>query len=80
MIMRNILKISVAFLVLLTIGCSKEYLDPVPQTSLSDLSVFDNKDRIVAQVNGMYAAVKNGWYLVEDFSQLAISEAIILFL
>jgi hypothetical protein len=63
MIMRNILKISVAFLLLLTIGCSKEFLDPVPQTSLSDLSVFDNKDRIVAQVNGMYSAVKGGWYL-----------------
>ena len=63
MIMRNILKISVAFVLLLTIGCSKEFLDPVPQTYLSDLSVFDNKDRIVAQVNGMYAAVKSGWYL-----------------
>jgi starch-binding outer membrane protein, SusD/RagB family len=61
--MRNIYKISVAFVLLLTIGCSKEFLDPVPQTSLSDLSVFDNKDRVVAQVNGMYAAVKNGWYL-----------------
>lgn len=61
--MRNILKISIAFVLLLTIGCSKEFLDPVPQTSLSDLSVFDNKDRVVAQVNGMYAAVKNGWYL-----------------
>jgi len=61
--MRNIYKISVAFVLLLTIGCSKEYLDPIPQTSLSDLSVFDNKDRVVAQVNGMYAAVKNGWYL-----------------
>ncbi|MEI6049978.1 MAG: RagB/SusD family nutrient uptake outer membrane protein [Bacteroidota bacterium] len=61
--MRNILKISVAFVLLLTIGCSKEFLDPVPQTSLSDLSVFDNKDRVVAQVNGMYSAVKSGWYL-----------------
>ena len=63
MIMRNILKISVAFMLLLTIGCSKEFLDPVPQTSLSDLSVFDTKDRVVAQVNGMYAAVKNSAYL-----------------
>jgi starch-binding outer membrane protein, SusD/RagB family len=63
MIMRNILIISVAFVLLVTIGCSKKYLDPVPQTSLSDLSVFENKERIVAQVNGMYAAVKNGWYL-----------------
>jgi starch-binding outer membrane protein, SusD/RagB family len=61
--MRNILIISVAFVLLLTIGCSKKYLDPVPQTSLSDLSVFDNMDRVVAQVNGMYAAVKSGWYL-----------------
>ena len=61
--MRNILKISVAFMLLLTMGCHKEFLDPVPQTSLSDLSVFDNKDRIVAQVNGMYSAVKGGWYL-----------------
>ena len=61
--MRNILKLSIAFTLLLTIGCSKEFLDPVPQTSLSDLSVFDTKDRVVAQVNGMYAAVKNGAYL-----------------
>jgi starch-binding outer membrane protein, SusD/RagB family len=61
--MRNILKISAAFLVLLVVGCSKDYLNPVPQTSLSDLSVFDNKDRVVAQVNGMYASVKSGWYL-----------------
>jgi hypothetical protein len=61
--MRNILKISVAFILLLTIGCSKKYLDPVPQTSLSDLSVFDTKDRVVAQVNGMYAAVKTSSYL-----------------
>jgi hypothetical protein len=61
--MRNIFKISAALALLLTIGCSKEFLDPVPQTSLSDLSVFDNKDRVEAQVNGMYAAVKAGWYL-----------------
>jgi starch-binding outer membrane protein, SusD/RagB family len=61
--MRNIYKISVALALLLTMGCSKEFLDPIPQTSLSDLSVFDNKDRVVAQVNGMYAAVKAGWYL-----------------
>lgn len=69
--MRNILKISVAFVLLLTIGCSKKYLDPVPQTSLSDLSVFDNKERVVAQVNGMYAAVKNGWYLGGRYQSVA---------
>jgi starch-binding outer membrane protein, SusD/RagB family len=68
--MRNILKISAALMVLLVTGCSKDYLNPVPQTSLSDLSVFDNKDRIVAQVNGMYSAVKNGWYLGGRFQSV----------
>jgi hypothetical protein len=63
MIMRNILKITIVFTLLLTIGCSKEFLDPVPQTSLSDLSVYDTKDRVVAQVNGMYAFMKSGAFL-----------------
>ena len=61
--MRNLLKISAAFLLLLTGGCTKDYLNPVPKTSLSDLSVFDNKERIVAQVNGMYTALKSGNFL-----------------
>jgi len=61
--MKNILTISIVFALLLTIGCSKENLDPVPQTSLSDLSVFDTKDRVVAQVNGMYALTKSGNFL-----------------
>lgn len=61
--MRNIIKITIAFALLLTIGCSKEFLDPVPQTSLSDLTVFDTKDRVVAQVNGMYDDMKAANYL-----------------
>ena len=61
--MRNISKISIVLVLLLTIGCSKEFLDPVPQTSLSDLSVFDTKDRVVAQVNGMYSLMKSGAFL-----------------
>jgi hypothetical protein len=61
--MKNILRIIIAFVLLLAIGCSKEYLNPVPQTSLSDLSVFDTKDRVVAQVNGMYAFMKSGAFL-----------------
>lgn len=68
--MRNIFKISAALMVMLVAGCTKDYLNPVPQTSLSDLSVFQNKDRIVAQVNGMYAAVKAGWYLGGRFLAL----------
>lgn len=62
--MKNSLKGSiVSLLIILIIGCSTEFLDPVPKTSLSDLTVFDNKDRVVAQVNGMYATMKNGQYL-----------------
>lgn len=62
--MRKIFKTSIILaLILLTGGCSKSYLEPVPKTSLSDLSVFDSKDRIVAQVNGMYAQMKNGNFL-----------------
>ena len=61
--MKNIFKISIAFALLFTIGCSKEYLNPNTETSLSDLTVFDNKDRVVAQVNGMYAFMKSGAFL-----------------
>jgi len=63
--MKNILKGSIVFtLILLMTGCSQEeYMNPVPKTSLSDLSVFDNKTRIEAQVNGMYASLKSGQHL-----------------
>jgi hypothetical protein len=62
--MKNIIKGSiVSLLILLTAGCSTEYLDPVPKTALSDLTVFDTKDRVVAQVNGMYAFMKSGAFL-----------------
>lgn len=64
MIMKNILKSLTGFILLLLItSCSKEYLDPVPKTSLSELSVFDNSDRILAQVNGIYDMMKDGQYL-----------------
>jgi hypothetical protein len=61
--MRNIFKISIGLLLLLSTGCSKEYLDPVPSTSLSSLTVFDTKDRVLAQVNGMYDAMKTAQFL-----------------
>lgn len=48
---------------LLLAGCSKENLSPVPQTSLGEAQAFDTKDRIVGQVNGMYARMKSGAYL-----------------
>jgi starch-binding outer membrane protein, SusD/RagB family len=62
--MKNIIKGSIVLLcILLTVRCSTEYLEPVPKTSLSDLSVFDTKDRVVAQVNGLYAFMKSGQFL-----------------
>lgn len=44
-------------------GCSKERLDPTPQTSLDERNAFDSKDRIAGQVNGMYARMKVGAFL-----------------
>lgn len=63
MIMKNIFKITIGLTLLLTLGCHKEYLDPVPQTSLSSLTVFETKDRVVAQVNGLYDAMKTAQFL-----------------
>jgi hypothetical protein len=63
--MKTILKtiLGFSFLLIIAAGCSKEYLDPVPKTSLSELSVFDNAERILAQVNGIYDMMKSGQYL-----------------
>ncbi len=63
--MKNILKGSIILVVILLItGCTKdEWMNPAPVTSLSDLTVFDTKDRVVAQVNGMYASLKSGQHL-----------------
>jgi starch-binding outer membrane protein, SusD/RagB family len=61
--MKNIIKFFVLIFIILIFGsCSKEKLDPVPKTSISDLTAFDTKDRIVGQVNGLYDRVKSGQY------------------
>lgn len=63
--MKNIYKGSIILaLILLITGCSKdEWMNPAPITSLSDLTVFDTKDRIESQVNAMYASLKSGQHL-----------------
>jgi len=63
--MKNILKASIILVVILLItGCTKdEWMNPAPITSLSDLTVFDTEDRVIAQVNGMYASLKSGAHL-----------------
>ncbi|HMN89608.1 MAG TPA: RagB/SusD family nutrient uptake outer membrane protein [Saprospiraceae bacterium] len=58
-------KIAVVFLALMGLfitSCQKELLDPIPLTSYSDASVFTSPERIQQQVNGIYAALKNGQF------------------
>jgi hypothetical protein len=56
----NIFSIYVVGLILLMSSCRTELLEPVPLTSFSDLSVFDNPARVEQQARGLYASVKNG--------------------
>jgi len=44
-------------------SCFDELLEPVPETFMSDLSVFDSKERIESQVRGIYSSFKSGSYL-----------------
>lgn len=44
-------------------SCQTEKLNPIPKTSLSDKVVFSSPARITQQVEGIYAAVKNGQFL-----------------
>lgn len=44
-------------------SCKDDILDPVPQTSVSDLSAYDTPDRVESLVNGLYRGVKNGNFL-----------------
>ena len=46
--------ISLAFCALLFVSCNKDYLTPVPQTSVQDAYAFDTPERILNQVRGMY--------------------------
>jgi starch-binding outer membrane protein, SusD/RagB family len=61
--MKNIIKFFVLIFVMFVAGsCSKDKLEPVPKTYLPDYAAFDSKDRIVAQVNGLYDFMKSGQY------------------
>ncbi len=58
-------------LVVLLPACAKHLLDTVPDTTISDVTAFDTPDRIAAQVNSLYASIKNGsfyggGYLIYD--------------
>ena len=41
-------------------SCTKDLLEPTVITSISDASAFETPERIVAQINGLYASIKAG--------------------
>ena len=61
--MRKTIKSILFLLILVLSGCSTDLLNPNPKTSLGELQAFDTKDRVVGQVNGLYAFMKSGNYL-----------------
>ncbi|QES87312.1 RagB/SusD family nutrient uptake outer membrane protein [Rhizosphaericola mali] len=58
-------KYILSLLVLSTIivSCSKEKLNPVISTSLSDAVVFSTSERIGSQLDGLYTSIKSGYVL-----------------
>lgn len=61
--MRNTIKSILFLMVLLLSACNTDMLSLSPKTSLGELQAFDTKDRVVGQINGMYASVKSGNFL-----------------
>jgi len=45
------------------VACDTDRLNPVPKNQFTDKVVFDTPDRILAQVNNLYSAVKAGSFL-----------------
>lgn len=62
--MKNIIKGLFVFLVLVLLeGCSKEFLNQDPETQINEQVIFATKERVLGQVNGMYAFMKVGAFL-----------------
>ena len=41
-------------------SCHRDYLSPIPQTSIADVSAFSTASRVQAQLLSVYSALKNG--------------------
>lgn len=64
--------IGLVAVVTLSTACNeKELLNPQPATSLGAEFVFATPTRVLAQVNGMYSALKNGSFLGGRYPMLA---------
>ncbi len=48
--------------VLFTSSCQKADISPIPTASISDASAFSTPDRILAQVRGLYGAMRSGQF------------------
>lgn len=55
--------VSLSLLAAAFVGCSKEKLEPIPQTALSDAVAFSDSARCVQQVQGVYSSLKAGQML-----------------
>ena len=44
-------------------SCEKDFLEAVPETSISDANAFDTPDRIETLINGLYLSAKSGTFL-----------------
>lgn len=44
-------------------SCKEDFLNAVPELSLSDATVFSTPARVEAQVNGLYGSIKSGAFL-----------------
>ncbi len=61
--MRASKSVLAGLLILGLASCQKNFLDTVPLTQISDANAFDTPDRILAQVNDLYATAKTGTFL-----------------
>ncbi len=43
-----------------TVSCKKDFLTPVPQTTISDATAFDTPERMLAAIRAMYSNLKSG--------------------
>ncbi|MBK8522076.1 MAG: RagB/SusD family nutrient uptake outer membrane protein [Ferruginibacter sp.] len=52
--------IAIGLVLITNISCKKEYLTPVPPTTVSDVTAFDTPERILGNIRGLYSNTKAG--------------------
>ncbi|MBK7936788.1 MAG: RagB/SusD family nutrient uptake outer membrane protein [Lewinellaceae bacterium] len=59
---KNIVLLLALVALLIPNACQKDLLDPVPQNSLSDATIFATPDRFLSLINGIYSQMKSGQF------------------